>query len=125
MKSIVIYFSRNGENYVNGQIKNLKVGNTEIVAKMISELTGGDTFKIEPVVEYSNDYSEPMVIFTFIEHFNFEGKTIKPFCTHEGSGMGHSESDIKKLCPNAKIEKGLPIHGADVENSKELIENWI
>lgn len=166
MKSIIIYFSRTGENYVNGQIKTLKVGNTEIAAKMISELTRSEMFKIEPVLEYSNDYSEciaeakedqvrdarpeikkypdnldeydviylgypnywgtmPMAVFTFLEHFDFSGKIIKPFCTHEGSGMGHSESDIKKLCPNAIVEKGLSIHGANVESSKELIENWI
>ncbi|MGN0598983.1 MAG: flavodoxin [Oscillospiraceae bacterium] len=32
----------------------------------------------------------PMCVFTFLEHFDFSGKTIKPFCTHEGSGMGSS-----------------------------------
>ena len=36
----------------------------------------------------------PMQVFTFLEHFDFSGKTICPFCTHEGSGMGRSEADI-------------------------------
>lgn len=36
----------------------------------------------------------PMQVFTFLEHFDFNGKTICPFCTHEGSGMGRSEADI-------------------------------
>lgn len=53
----------------------------------------------------------PMAVFTFLEKYDFSGKTIKPFCTHEGSGMGRSESDIRKLCSSAKVEKGLAIHG--------------
>ena len=66
-----------------------------------------------------------MAVFTFLEHFQWEGKTIKPFCTHEGSGMGSSVRDIKSLCPDAKVEKGLAIRGGNVRQAKEEIENWI
>lgn len=66
-----------------------------------------------------------MAVFTFLEHFDFGNKIIKPFCTHEGSGMGSSINDIKKLCPNAKVEKGLAIHGGSVERSQKDIENWV
>jgi len=45
----------------------------------------------------------PMAVFTFLESYDFSGKTIIPFCTHEGSGIGNSERDIKKLCPKAKV----------------------
>lgn len=38
----------------------------------------------------------PMPVFTFLERYDFSGKTILPFCTHEGSGMGHSEHDYPK-----------------------------
>lgn len=58
MNSLIIYFSRAGENYVNGQILNLKTGNTEIIAKKIAELINANLYKIEPIVEYSKDYSE-------------------------------------------------------------------
>ena len=57
MKKLIAYFSRSGNNYVNGTIKNLEVGNTEIAAKMIKEITGSDIFKIEPIRVYSIDYS--------------------------------------------------------------------
>lgn len=57
MKKLIAYFSRSGNNYVNGSIKNLEVGNTEIAAKMIKEITGSDIFKIEPIRVYSIDYS--------------------------------------------------------------------
>ena len=67
----------------------------------------------------------PMAVFTFLERFNFCGKTIKPFCTHEGSGMGSSENDIKMLCSDAVIKKGLAIHGSRVIKSKSDIEKWI
>lgn len=67
----------------------------------------------------------PMACFTFLERFDFTGKTIFPFCTHEGSGMGRSESDIARLCPGAKVEKGLAILGSHVERAEPEIRNWL
>lgn len=67
----------------------------------------------------------PMAVFTFLEEYDFSGKTIIPFCTHEGSGMGHSESDIEKTCPDAKILNGLSIYGSQVSSSKKDIETWL
>ena len=75
---------------------------------------------------YPNYWSTmPMAVFTFLEHFDFNGKTIKPFCTHEGSGMGRSEKDIKRLCTKAKVEKGLAIYGSSVSRSRKDFEKWI
>lgn len=75
---------------------------------------------------YPNYWSTmPMAVFTFLEHFDFSGKTIRPFCTHEGSGMGSSVSDIRKLCPGAKVEKGLAIRGGSVSQAKKEIEKWV
>lgn len=165
-KKLIVFYSRADENYVSGTLKNLEIGNTEIAAGIIKELTGGDLFKIEQQIPYSKGYNEcieqarndqrknarpelisypdsiseydviylgypnywstmPMAVFTFLEHFDFSGKIIKPFCTHEGSGMGVSENDIKKLCPGAEVKKGLSIYGSRVENSKKEIEKWV
>ena len=55
-KNLIIYYSRKGQNYVNGSIKELKKGNTEIVAEFIQNAVGGDLFEIETVREYSKDY---------------------------------------------------------------------
>lgn len=66
-----------------------------------------------------------MAVFTFLEHFDFTGKTIKPFCTHEGSGMGSSVKDIKRLCPGAQVESGLAIQGASVQKAENKIQQWI
>lgn len=166
MPAIIAYYSRADENYVNGQIKTLTVGNTEVAAGMIHELTGADLFKIDPIQAYARDYNTciaeaqadqrrnarpelkqypdsldgydtiylgypnywgtmPMAVFTFLERFDFSGKTIFPFCTHEGSGMGGSERDIKRLCPGAKVEKGLAIHGGNVKNARPAIQKWL
>lgn len=67
----------------------------------------------------------PMTVFTFLEAFDFSGKTILPLCTNEGSGMGSSESDIRKLCSRARIKKGLPLHGSSVDRADTQIEGWL
>jgi len=58
-----------------------------------------------------------MAVFTYLEEYDFAGKTIIPFCTHEGSGMGHSESDIRKLCSDAWLLKCLPAIGGTVQGA--------
>lgn len=67
----------------------------------------------------------PMAVYTFLETYDFSGKTIVPFCTHEGSGMGHSESDIRKLCPNSTVLKGLAIAGGSVHRAGPEIAAWL
>ena len=67
----------------------------------------------------------PMAMFTFLEEYDFSGKTILPFCTHEGSGMGRSESDLKKLCPNANLLSGLPIKGSGVQGAEKEVSQWL
>lgn len=165
-KSLIIYYSRKGENYTNNGIQDLPVGNTEVIAKMISEITGGDLFEIKPVKEYPINYREctvvaqdelkanarpelqeylenideyeviyigypnwwgtmPMPMFTELEKLDFSDKIVMPFCTHEGSGMGNSESDLRSVCKGAKVMKGLPIQGSYVSTAKSKVEQWI
>ena len=58
MSDLVIYFSRSGENYFGGELKNIEKGNTEVIAEYIQEFTDADLFKVEPAVEYPADYME-------------------------------------------------------------------
>lgn len=165
-KCLITYFSRAGNNYVNGNIVNLPIGNTEVAAKMIQEITEADIFRIDPVNSYPEDYTEttnvaqkelrenarpelsshvenmdsynviflgypnwwgtmPIPVLTFLEEYDFSEKTIIPFCTHEGSGLGRSESDIAKVCPKATLLKGLAIHGARASDAKKDVTNWL
>lgn len=116
----------------------MTVGNTEKVAKVISELTGADLFKIEQKIPYAADYNTciqqakkdlqakarpelvsvpdsldgydeiylgfpnywrdmPMAVYPFLEKFDWNGKTIHPFCTHEGSALGRDEIPGRRL----------------------------
>ncbi len=67
----------------------------------------------------------PMPVMTFLETYDLTGKKIRPFCTHEGSGMGSSESDILKASPGAVLEMGVAIFGSDVEDCDDLLERWV
>ena len=62
---------------------------------------------------------------TFLSEHNLSGKTIVPFMTHEGSRMGHSENDIKALCPKSNVLKGLPIRGSQVKQAEEDVMKWL
>ena len=77
------------------------------------------------VLAYPNYWGTmPMAVVTFLEAFDFTGKTILPLCTNEGSGMGSSERDIKKYAPNAELKRGLSITGSEAANSKGSVQRW-
>ena len=77
------------------------------------------------VLAYPNYWGTfPMAVATFLERYDFTGKTILPLCTNEGSGMGGSESGIKKLVPGATVKKGLPITGSSAANSGDAVKRW-
>ena len=65
-----------------------------------------------------------MAVVTFLEKFDFNGKTILPLCTNEGSGMGASERDIGKYTSGADIRKGLSITGSRAADSKADVKKW-
>ena len=67
----------------------------------------------------------PMAVYTFLEHYDFTGKTIHPFCTHEGSGLSHTEADIRKAAKGATVAKGLAICGSDVNDAKAKLKGWV
>ena len=59
-----------------------------------------------------------------LEHFDWTGKKIIPFCTNEGSGMGSPERDLAKVCKGATIARGLSVHGAETAQSERKIADW-
>jgi flavodoxin len=165
-KCLIAYFSRPGSNYVGGRVVNLPVGNTEVVAKMIRDITGGDLFRIEAVNAYPEGYTKttevaqkelrtnarpaltghletmasydviflgypiwwgtmPMPVFTFLEDYDLSGRTIVPFCTHEGSGLGRSIGDVRETCPRSTILDGLAVRGSDVKNAQDEVTGWL
>ena len=67
----------------------------------------------------------PMAVYTFLESLDFSGKKIRPFCTHEGSGLSGTERDIQKTAKGAVVEKGIAIHGSSVDGAKSALQRWI
>ena len=166
MSALIAYFSRADENYFSGALRTIPVGNTEVVAGLLEELTQADCFKIEPMQPYSADYNAciaeaqddqrrdarpelreypdsldeydtiylgypnywgtmPMAVYTFLENYNFTGKRIHPFCTHEGSGLSGTTKDIQKAAPGAAVTEGIAIHGSHVDGAKGAIAEWV
>ena len=153
-KTLIAFYSRSGENWVDGGVRFLKRGNNEVIVDKIKALLPeADVFRIDTVKKYSEDYMvcieeakqelrakarpeltdtvadmdqydtiilgypnwwgvPPMAVFTFLDSYNFAGKKIVPFCSHEGSGLGGSIRQIKMAVPDANLTAGVAIHGA-------------
>lgn len=151
-KVLVVYFSYGG--------------NTQKLAKLVSDKVGGDFIRIEMVKNYPEysklfDYTKserdnnerpelkdlniniedydtifigypiwwytlPMPIFSFLDKYDLSGKTIIPFNTHRGSGDGGTYDTIKSIEPGAKVLKGLPISGDDMNRDQsDKVDNWL
>ena len=67
----------------------------------------------------------PQVMFTFFDRYDLNGKTVCPFTTHEGSGLGNVVSDIRRAYPKANVQKGFSIYGHEVRSNKAKVENWL
>ena len=148
---------------VDGEV----LGNTQYIAQLIHQETGGDLFRIETVQEYpgSHDalldyaYNEltenarpelasqienpdsydviflgypnwnsdlPMPLYSFLEEYDFSGKTIIPFTTHGGSGLSRTVQTIKELQPDVTVvENGLSISRNNVPDAQSEVSDWI
>lgn len=67
----------------------------------------------------------PMAVYTFLEKYDFAGKTIHPFCTHEGSGLSNTVKDIQRAAKGAEVTNGLAIHGSETDNARPGLEKWV
>ena len=62
---------------------------------------------------------------TFLSTAALDGKTLIPFITHEGSGLGSAPADLRRLCPSAKTGEGLAIRGSRVDGARQQVESWL
>lgn len=152
-KNLIAFYSRADENYVSGMLKNLTIGNTEVAAGILQQLTGADLFKIEQVQPYAKGYNQciaqaqedqkrdarpelkaypesidaydtiylgfpnywstmPMAVFTFLEHFDFSGKTIKPFAHMKAAAWDGAKEILKDYVPMQMWKKVLQFMAA-------------
>ena len=67
----------------------------------------------------------PMAVYTFLESYDFSGKTIVPFCTHAGSGLAGTVESIKGICAGASVSDGLAITGETAQNDPEAARDAV
>lgn len=81
--------------------------------------------KIENIDQYDTIYvggpvwwgTYPRVMFTFFKDYDLNGKTLIPFTTHEGSGLGNAETDLQKTYPKATVLSGFSIYGHECQKA--------
>lgn len=71
----------------------------------------------------------PMAVYTFLEKYDFSGKTVIPFCTHEGSGLSGTKSSIERACPGAAVLDGIAVRGREAQNEQKAadanVSDWL
>ena len=107
---------------INEAKKDLREGARPELTNYLDSIDQYDTI----ILAYPNYWGTyPMAVATFLDRYDFTGKTILPLCTNEGSGMGGSERDIEKACPGADVKTGLPITGSRAQESAGAVKKWL
>lgn len=88
------------------------------IAETLSHMEDYDTVFIGFPIWW---YVAPTIINTFVESYDFSGKTIVPFATSGGSGMGKTVEVLKSLCPTANWEKGKMLNRV----SDQELATWV
>ena len=141
-------------------------GNTEQVAQIIQQETGGDLFEIAPAAPYTDDYNElldiaqqeqsdnarpelagqvenweqydtifvgypnwwsdaPMAVYTFLESYDWSGKTLIPFNTSASGGFGRSLSGLEESAAGAAILDGLSFTERTLGDAQSEVTTWL
>ena len=141
-------------------------GNTEQVAQIIQQETGGDLFEIAPAAAYTDDYNElldiaqqeqsdnarpelagqvenweqydtvfvgypnwwsdaPMAVYTFVESYDWDGKTLVPFNTSASGGFGRSLSGLEESASGAAILEGISFTERTLGDAQSEVTAWL
>jgi flavodoxin len=151
-KILVTYFSRTGNTreianqihkIVGGDIFEIQVVETypedyeEAKTRAMQEQKSGYKPALKTKVENIKPYdlvfigypiwwgTIPAPIKSFLSQYDLSGKTIVPFCTHGGSGLGRSVADISELCPKSNILEGKAIRARNAKTAQNDISEWL
>lgn len=151
-KPLIVYFSQSGhtrkiahdiQKKIGGDLVEIEVVNpypadydtlTKVAKKELEQKFRPDIkTKIPNIGEYGVVFlgfpnwwsSMPMPVYAFIEQNGLDGKTIAPFMTHGGGGLGHAIDDLKKEAPHSKILKPLSVPGNSVDRAEKDVIKWI
>ena len=167
-RTLIVYFSRPGENYAPGGLVQLRIGYTAYAASLAESLTGADVFRIDMAEPYDENYrtccaqahahkkasarpalahwpepgvveecrtlilcfpnycgTAPMPVLSFLEQYDWSGRTILPLVTHGGGGAGRSAADLAAAAPGAVVQEALAIPGHEAAGAKLDIQLWL
>ena len=142
-KVLVVYFTWSGTSKITAEIMreelNADIFQIEAVKKYQAgvEKLKKERPQLKAEAENISDYEKivlvfpnwwgtlPMPVFSFLEKYDFTGKTILPICMHGGGGLTNTIKDLKKVCPAANILEGTPIKKQDAESeaTKEILKS--
>jgi flavodoxin len=107
---------------INEAKKDLREGVRPELVSYLESIDDYDTI----ILAYPNYWGTmPMAVVTFLERYDFSGKTILPLCTNEGSGMGSSERDIRRYAGDIELRRGLSITGSKAASSRDDVSRWL
>jgi flavodoxin len=151
-KILVVYFSRTGNTREMARLIQKTTGADlfeimpakpypeayqEVVDQAKEEINAGFHPELKSSIPSLDEYDVIFVgspnwwstiappVATFLASHDLSGKTVMPFMTHEGTQMGHSVGDIKKLCPDAVVLDGLPIRGQQINGAQKEVAQWL
>ena len=97
----------------------------DVRPELASQVENWDSYQVV-FVGYPDWWGDaPMLIYSFLESYDWEGKTLIPFCTSGGSGFGRSLDRLPDSAPGAEIEEGLHIPGSSIDGAEEEVASWI
>jgi flavodoxin len=149
---IVVYFSRSGNTRRIAALIHQEIGGTiheiqpevpypnsynAVVDQAKKEIEAGYKPVLESTLDHMESYDPIFVgspnwwntiappVATFLSAYDLSGKTIVPFCTHGGGGLGNIGKDIAKLCPQSTVLSSFEIYGSGAGNAQVRVRAWL
>lgn len=149
---LIVYFSRSGNTRAIANLIQQEVGGTlheleivtayppaynAVVEQAKREIRTGYRPPLRSTLDNIEAYATVFVgtpnwwdtlappVATFLSEHDFSGKTVAPFCTHGGGGMGKIPQDLARLCPGATVWSCLAFYGSGGEGARAEVSAWL
>ena len=149
---LVVYFPRSGNTRKIANLIHQEVGGTiheirpevpypnsydAVLDQAKKEIQAGYKPALQSTLDHIESYDMVFVgspnwwstiappVATFLSEYDLSGKTIVPFCTHGGGGLGRIGRDIAKLCPQSTILSSFEIYGGGTGNAQAKVSAWL
>ena len=149
---LLVYYSRSGNTRAIANLIHREVGGTiheirpevpypesydAVVDQAGKEIQTGYKPALHSTLDHIESYDTIFVgspnwwstiappVAAFLSQYDLSGKTVAPFCTHGGGGLGNINKDIAKLCPHSTILSSFEIYGSEAGNAQARVSAWL